>query len=145
MMKKYLFLILINVFSISTVCADVTRENVPASGYQGSDAVLQLAYARRQGHFQIQGQGTITRLLPDDLQGGRHQRFLLLLHSGQTLLVAHNIDLAPRVDGITKGDVVEFYGEYAWNKMGGVIHWTHHDPRGHHVSGWLKYQGKRYQ
>jgi len=26
-----------------------------------------------------------------------------------------------------------------------VIHWTHHDPQGKHINGWLKYQGKMYQ
>ena len=61
------------------------------------------------------------------------------------MLIAHNIDLAPKIEGLKKGDKVEFYGEYEHNQKGGVIHWTHHDPQGKHIDGWLKYQGRMYQ
>jgi hypothetical protein len=87
----------------------------------------------------------VERVLSDDREGSRHQRFILRLNSGQTLLVAHNIDLAPRVDGLSKGDRVELYGEYEWNERGGVVHWTHRDPRGNHPHGWISHRGKRYQ
>ena len=75
----------------------------------------------------------------------RHQRFIVQLASGQTLLVAHNIDLAPRVADLKPGHIVAFYGEYEWNERGGVIHWTHHDPRGQHAAGWVEHNGVRYQ
>ncbi|MBW2208308.1 MAG: DUF3465 domain-containing protein [Deltaproteobacteria bacterium] len=81
----------------------------------------------------------------NDNQGSRHQRFILRLSSGQTLLVAHNIDLAPKISTLQKGDVVQFFGEYEWNSRGGVIHWTHHDPGGQHVAGWLKHNGRKYE
>jgi hypothetical protein len=94
---------------------------------------------------QVTGQGTVTRVLADDNDGSRHQRFILRLTSGQTLLVAHNIDIAPRVPSLAVGDVVLFYGVYEWNSQGGTIHWTHHDPDGQHVAGWLKRGGVTYQ
>lgn len=91
------------------------------------------------------GNGVVTRLLPDDQKGSRHQRFILRLASGQTLLVAHNIDIAPRIAGIRVGDAVSFCGQYESNSQGGVIHWTHHDPQGRHTAGWLQHNGRRYQ
>ncbi len=94
---------------------------------------------------QTQGSGVVTRILSDDNEGSRHQRFILRLPSGQTLLVAHNIDLAARVANIQVGDTVEFNGEFETNPQGGVIHWTHHDPQGMHIDGWLRHKGRTYQ
>ncbi len=83
--------------------------------------------------------------MSDDNDGSRHQRFILRLGSGQSLLIAHNIDIAPRVATLRTGDTVSFYGEYEWNDKGGVIHWTHRDPQGQHAAGWLEHNGQRYQ
>lgn len=94
---------------------------------------------------QVKGSGRVVRILSDDNDGSRHQRFILETGTGQTLLVAHNIDLAPRISSLSTGDIVEFYGEYETNPQGGVIHWTHHDPQGRHVAGWLEHRGQRYQ
>jgi len=111
----------------------------------GADTSLQDAFANRQSNVQVTGQGIVTKVLKDDLDGSRHQRFIVRLESGQTLLIAHNIDLAPRVDNLSSGDSVEFFGEYEWNSKGGVIHWTHHDPGGKHVAGWIRHQGRTFQ
>jgi Protein of unknown function (DUF3465) len=109
------------------------------------DGLLTRAYENRQSNIQVSGSGVVIDILPDDLRGRRHQRFILRLPSGQTILIAHNIDLADRIDGLRAGDTVEFYGEYEWNSEGGVVHWTHHDPEGRHKGGWLKYDGATYQ
>ena len=111
----------------------------------GGESAITAAYQNQQSDLQVQGSGRVVRVLPDDNDGSRHQRFILELETGQTVLVAHNIDLAPRVAALKRGDLVEFYGEYEWNAKGGVIHWTHHDPRGRHVGGWLRHRGKTYQ
>lgn len=115
------------------------------SGAGDSDARIAEAFARHESNVQVSGRGVAARLLPDDTSGRRHQRFILRLSSGQTLLVAHNIDLAPRIASLREGDAVEFLGEYEWNEKGGVLHWTHRDPKGGHAAGWLKHQGKVYQ
>lgn len=112
---------------------------------QGGDAAIEHAYANRLGSYQVEGQGTVVKLLADDNDGSRHQRFIVKLASGRTLLVAHNIDLAPRIDALAVGDTVGFYGEYEWNAKGGVIHWTHHDPQRRHPGGWLRHAGRTYQ
>ncbi len=110
-----------------------------------SDSLLAQAFRDQRSDLQVQGEGRVVKVLPDDRKGSRHQRFILELGTGQTLLVAHNIDLAPRVEGLREGDRVEFYGEYEWNAKGGVLHWTHHDPRGRHPGGWLRHNGQTYQ
>jgi len=117
----------------------------PAAVEAQSDAVLGKAFRDRTSNIQVEGRGEVTRLLPDDQEGSRHQRFLLRLRSGQTLLIAHNVDLAPRVAPLKERDVVSFFGEYEWNEKGGVIHWTHRDPAGRHVAGWLKHKDRIYQ
>lgn len=123
------------------VAVEASRPGTEAS----TDARLATAFERREQGLQVRGQGTVERLLSDDNEGSRHQRFILRLGSGQSLLVAHNIDLAPRVAGLAVGDTVEFFGEYEWNERGGVIHWTHHDPGGSHVGGWLRHEGRTFQ
>ncbi|RNE80267.1 DUF3465 domain-containing protein [Vibrio cholerae] len=110
-----------------------------------NDAVLQQAYQSQQSDLQVQGLGQVVKVLPDDNDGSKHQKFILKLNSGQTLLVAHNIDLAPRIPNLKVGDSVEFYGEYEWNKKGGVLHWTHKDPQNRHEHGWLKHNGQVYE
>jgi hypothetical protein len=86
------------------------------------DQVLAGAYQARRSDVQVAGEGVVVKILADDLDGSRHQRFVLRLQNGQTLLLSHNIDLAPRVDALAVGDRVTFYGEYEWNPKGGVIH-----------------------
>jgi hypothetical protein len=110
-----------------------------------NDNAIGRAFASRTSGIQVEGEGTVTRMLPDDQDGSRHQRFIVQLASGQTVLIAHNIDIATRVDALKVGDTVRFYGEYVWNARGGVIHWTHHDPQGRHVAGWVMRDGKTYQ
>ncbi len=110
-----------------------------------SDSLLASAFEHKTSNLQIEGKGTVTKILKDDTDGSRHQRFIIRLDSGQTLLVAHNIDLAPRINALREGDTLSFYGEYEWSAKGGVIHWTHRDPRGRHVAGWLKHNGQMYQ
>ena len=103
------------------------------------------AFTEQKSGTQVTGEGTVTKLLSDDNEGSRHQRFILTLASGQTLLVAHNIDLAPRLTSLKTGDAVAFNGVFEWNAKGGVIHWTHRDPSGRHQAGWLKHAGQTYQ
>jgi hypothetical protein len=110
-----------------------------------SDQRLARAFDQHESTLQIEGTGTVVRLLSDDNDGSRHQRFIVELKTGQTLLIAHNIDLAPRIISLKTGDEVGFFGEYEWNEKGGTIHWTHRDPKGLHIAGWIKHEGRVYQ
>ncbi|MFA0889481.1 MAG: DUF3465 domain-containing protein [Synergistales bacterium] len=122
------------------------RGDAPLSkSVSSGDEILARLFSERKSSVQVQGSGVVRKVLPDDRDGSRHQRFIVSLATGQTVLVAHNIDQAPRVEGLRKGDPVEFCGEYEWNPQGGVIHWTHRDPSGVHMEGWVRHNGRIYR
>ncbi|RYZ80132.1 MAG: DUF3465 domain-containing protein [Moraxellaceae bacterium] len=100
---------------------------------------------QHQHGVQVSDTGEVIKILFDDTKGSRHQRFIVRTNENFTILIAHNIDLAHRITTLKEGDMVSFYGEYEWNEKGGVVHWTHRDPRGHHISGWIKHKGVTYQ
>lgn len=124
---------------------ELDNQKAENAAVQDDLTTIEHAFAQKQSDVQVQSKGTVKAVLKDDNEGSRHQKFILSLRNGQTVLVAHNIDLSPRIEHLQKGDTVEFYGEYEYSVQGGVIHWTHHDPNGRHVDGWLKHQGKIYQ
>jgi hypothetical protein len=103
------------------------------------------AFGAQRNLPQVQGSGIITKVLKDDTKGLKHQKFLLKVSDSITILIAHNIDLAPRVADIAEGDVVTFKGEYVYTPKGGTVHWTHKDPRGNHEGGWLMLNGQKYE
>lgn len=130
----------------------LVRNYLPAASDNGdavhstvpSGQTVEQAAGRQQSGVMVDATGKVKKTLSDDNEGSRHQRFILELASGHTVLVAHNIDLAPRVP-LQNGDRVSIHGQYEWNDRGGVLHWTHHDPANRHEGGWIEYQGKRYQ
>ena len=110
-----------------------------------SNPALAQAFRNRTSNLQVQGYGIVERVLPDDNEGSRHQRILVDVGAGQTILIAHNIDIAPRIPSIREGDTIEFYGVYEWKPEGGTVHWTHHDPSRRYQGGWLQHNGRAYQ
>ncbi len=145
-MKKIIVVLILFVLSIVADRLGLPLEQLFNSAVVTEDNRLEDAYANQQSDIQVRGQGTVVKLLSDDLKGSRHQKFILKLDGSKlTILIAHNIDLAPRIPNLATGDKVEFFGEYEWNKKGGVIHWTHDDPAGRHPDGWLRHQGNFYQ
>lgn len=102
------------------------------------------AFEERHSGVWLSVRGEAVRMLKDDLKGARHQRFIIRLKDGQTLLISHNIDLAPRVP-FAPGDELEVRGRYEWNPKGGLLHWTHRDPAGGRPGGWIRLGGKIYR
>jgi hypothetical protein len=121
----------------TTVTTTAAATTTPAPTDTEADYIKSL-FDEKKSDVWVTGSGVVIRILKDDNEGDRHQRFILELSTGQTILFAHNIDIAPRIDDIEVGDVIEFYGEYIYSDEGGTIHWTHHDPDGSSEGGWLK-------
>jgi len=144
-MKKILTLVLIGAALFGYFNKDNAFNGSNNQTNTPPNQALYEAYQNRRSDVQVQGSGIVTRILSDDREGSQHQRFILKLKSGPNILIAHNIDLAPRINSLRKGDSVEFYGEYEWSSKGGVVHWTHLDPNNRHINGWLLHHGSRYE
>ncbi|MDH5234042.1 MAG: DUF3465 domain-containing protein [Gemmatimonadota bacterium] len=116
-----------------------------AQGTTRADNASLLAAVRAKATDRsVSAGGRVIRILADDNEGSRHQRFIISVGRDLTVLIVHNLDLAPRVP-LAVGDSVALLGDYVWNDRGGLIHWTHHDPAGRHVPGWIAHAGRRYQ
>lgn len=132
---------------VLTVLAVARWVDAPAGAPEGSEtgaAVVAEAFENRRSGVWVEVAGEVDRRLADDNRGDRHQRFVLRLEDGATLLVAHNIDLAERVP-LAEGDRVRLRGRYEWNERGGVVHWTHHDPDGGSAGVWIVHAGETYR
>jgi hypothetical protein len=147
-LKKFLFILIagLTVYGfVQQAPKSFSINSVFRSEISTSDLFLETAFKNKQSDIQVGGSGNVIKILPDDTEGSRHQKFILKLNSGQTILIAHNIDIALRISALTLGDHINFYGEYEWNPKGGVVHWTHHDPSGRYEGGWLNHGGKIYE
>ncbi|HEY9730602.1 MAG TPA: DUF3465 domain-containing protein [Drouetiella sp.] len=114
----------------------------PGEQVNGDAQVLE-AQDRHRKKIEVTFTAPVKKLLEDDTKGIDHQRFLVELSNGSTVLVAHNTDLAPPVP-VHEGDLVTMHGEYIWNRKGGVLHYTHHSTT-RHESGWIQFNGQVYQ
>ena len=102
-------------------------------------------FANKSSGKMVYLEAVVINILSDDLYEPRHQRFIVELNNQLTVLVSHNIDLAPRVNALSVGDSVIIVGQYEWNAKGGVIHWTHHDPHGFRQGGKIIHKGITYE
>jgi hypothetical protein len=112
---------------------------------QPDDAAIAADFHNHQSNVEVTADGTVVRLLPDRTSAtGIHEQFIVKLLSGDiTIEVEHNISIAARVP-VAVGDHVIVHGEYVWNVQGGLIHFTHHDPKGTHEGGYIQDNGKTY-
>lgn len=139
-----LMLLGLAVYAVIEFGPELLRRARPVAGGGDGDAAVEQAFDSKQSGRVYEVAGVVDRELADDREGSRHQRFIVRLESGQTLLIAHNIDLARRVP-LAVGDRVEIRGEYEWTERGGLLHWTHHDPRGRRPGGWIRHRGETYR
>lgn len=143
-MKRGLITILYLFFLLS--CGTNTSNNNSLTKKEFTPlSVVQSWETNHTSNQMIYQQGVVWKLLQDDNEGSRHQKFIVKLANEQTLLISHNIDLAPRIEDLQNNDSIIFKGEYEWNRKGGVVHWTHKDPQGKHEGGFLQHNGRRYE
>ncbi len=146
--KKIINIILVVILLVSYAISsnqpsEVSKEINQSISNLKSDNLSEL-YQNKISDTWVEVTGIVTRLLADDNEGSRHQRFIIKVNE-QTVLVSHNIDLAKRIDTLGMGDKVDVRGEYEWNDRGGVIHWTHHDPMQRIKGGWIKHRKEIYK
>jgi len=114
---------------------------------QANNGQICSLYSSGQGGVEVIGQGTVLAVLGTrEGRSGQHEGFLLRLHQQCDLMVRveTNVDITGPVP-VRDGEIVTVKGQFENDPMGGVIHWTHHDPRGRHVSGYVEAGGKLYQ
>ncbi len=145
-MKRF-FIWLLPLLILACSQADQTAIEPHQAVSAADNLIIMEAYKNKQSDVWVEGTGEVIKLLKDDTYGSQHQRFLvkLSMREKQTLLFAHNIDLAPRINSLQVGDTITFKGEYEYNPKGGIVHWTHHDPDGEIDGGWIKHEGKVYE
>lgn len=137
------------------IAALVTAGAIAGCAAQTSpnDAAVCDAFQNGRSHVEVVADGTVTRVL--GTQNGRpstspgmtspHEGFLMRLGSGCDVIVRveANTDFTGQFP-IARGDAVTVKGEYEYYPLGGVIHWTHRDPRGRHEGGFIQAGGKTY-
>ncbi len=141
--KSLKWVVLLLLALVSTEYLERAPWRAAGEASSGDGASVVAAWEAQRSRVWLETGGTVLKTLRDDNEGDRHQRFLLRVAPRLKVLVAHNIDLAPRVP-LKQGEQLKLRGRYEWNEKGGVIHWTHHDPSGRRDGGWIEYQGKRY-
>lgn len=105
-----------------------------------------IANAQQRGkgvnYLEVQD-AVVSKLLPDDTQGRPHQKWVVSLANGRSLLSVYNADMGERIP-LKVGDTVSMGGQYIWDRSGGLIHWLHHDPKGRRPDGWVELNGVVY-
>lgn len=119
----------------------------PPVANEGNSVVYD-AWRAQRSHVEVTASGVIARDLGTRSGvSAAHEGFLLHLAGasgrGLTVRVEANVDFTGAMP-IAAGEPVVVRGEYEFDPRGGVIHWTHRDPRGRHPDGFIQIQNKRY-
>lgn len=85
---------------------------------------------------------TVTRVLGERYSSsGEHEGFLIAVND-RVFKVEDNAGITGPIP-LRRGDAVSLLGQFECDDN--VIHWTHHDPRGRHITGYIEVNGQRYQ
>jgi hypothetical protein len=120
-----------------------------AGGHGGAaNADVYDAWRAHRSYVQVTASGSVARVLGTRLgPAGEHEGFLLHLSGaegrGLTVRVEDNTDLTGPIP-LQAGEDAIVSGEYIYDPRGGIIHYTHRDPRGRHPSGYVRVNGRLY-
>lgn len=107
------------------------------------------AWRAGRSHIEVTAGGSVARILGTRVgPSGTHLGFLVHLSGGEgrglTIRVEDNVDLTGPIP-LREGENVEVRGEYIFDPRGGLVHYTHRDPRGRHPAGYVLADGKFYR
>ncbi len=115
-----------------------------SAGTVGDDKNLNDAINKHQNVYFLEAASLkVTKLLADDQQGLRHQKFEVVTSQGQKVLCVYNLDQGQRIP-LQVGDQVDVGGEFKWTKYGALLHWLHEDSRDKRPDGYVDLEGRRY-
>ena len=110
-----------------------------------AQAILERALQNKSQDQLLVVVGWVTAIQPDGQQEGvRYQRFEVRLTNRQRLLIEHDLQQAPRVEGLKPGSELLIRGRYFWNEQGGILRYTHHDPEKQRPDGWIRFKHRNY-
>jgi hypothetical protein len=131
------------IFALAVACA-VACAGKPE---QPDNAQICALYSSGASGDEVIGRGTVAAVLgTSNGPSGEHEGFLLKLHGQCDLLL--RIETNTSIIGpvpLHEGENLIVKGQYENDPTGGVVHWTHHDPAGRHVAGYILAGGKLYQ
>jgi hypothetical protein len=129
-------------------CASAIAGCATGSGDAGNGAVYD-AWRSERSRVEVTANGSVSRILGTRSgRSGVHEGFLLHLSGagghGLTVRVEDNVDLTGPIP-LEPGEAATVRGEYIYDERGGLIHYTHRDPRGYHAAGYVQVAGRIYQ
>lgn len=99
---------------------------------------------RRTVRFVRAANLTVTKLMPDDNDGSRHQRFYAKLSDNSEVYIVYSLEYGRVRVPVNVGSIIGVGGEYRWTKFGGLLHWVHEDHRDQRPDGYVEVRGVRY-
>jgi hypothetical protein len=119
-----------------------------SAGSDAGNAAVYQSWAQQRSKVEVTASGSVAKVLGTRRgPSGVHTGFLLHLRGsegrGLTVRVEDNVDLTGPIP-IRAGDDVEVRGEYIYDPRGGLIHYTHRDPRGRRAGGYVRIGNRMY-
>ena len=137
------------VLTVALALSACAQSATGTTGITSDNGAVYDAWRAGRSHIEVVANGSVARMLGTRRgRSGNHEGFLLHLSGsagrGLTVRVEDNVDLTGPIP-LSEGQDVVVRGEYIFDQRGGIVHYTHRDPRGRHISGYVLVDGKFYQ